>query len=114
MGKVPLADILPYRDLKHFGAAARELVDQRRVRVRAEAIEIAVVEEPLKPAVDAVAAFVGEELEELRRRDQSEVVNGAKEFAVSRLERERRLVGAFGPGESRKTTTERSLSLSGG
>lgn len=71
------------------------------------------VKEPLKPAVDAVAAFVGEELEELRRRDELEVVNSAKEVAVSRLECERRPVRAFGPSESRKTTTEGSLSLSG-
>src|SRR5689334_6100904 len=71
------------------------------------------MEELLKPSVNSVPAFVGEELKELRSRDQSVLVDRPEKLNVSFLERQRRTVGALGTSEARKTTTERSQSMSG-
>jgi hypothetical protein len=110
---VAFADIPGARRFQNLGTSSAKAVDQRSVRIRSESIEIAVMEQFLKSSIESVSTVV-EEAQELRSRNQAVVGDGPKEFEVSVLKRKRRAVGLLCPNESRKTTTERSLSKSGG
>ena len=102
------------RDLQDLGSPPPQGVDQRSVRVATDTVKVPVVEELLKAPVDAVTAFVGEELEVLRRRDEAVIMGGAEEVEVAVLDGKRGTMGALGADESRKLTTERRSRLSGG
>ena len=65
VGEVAVTDFLSVDNVKGFGAAAAKLVDERRVRVLSEAIEVAMVEESLESSVDPVSAFVEKETKEI-------------------------------------------------
>jgi len=112
---VSLAGSLAERKFKSVSAATAQRIEKRRIRIRPEPIEIRVMEELLKPAVDTVSALVGEELQVLDGRNQSEVVRSTKQFAITILKRERRAMRSLGTSKTRQTTNEgRSLSESGG
>ena len=108
MREVAFAGFLSVDDLESLGSTAGELVDERCIRVLAQTIEVAVVEELLEPSVDAVPTLVGEEPEELGCGDKAVGVGGSDEVEVSILECERRTVGTLGAVEARKT---RGMSL---
>jgi len=105
MKEVTITDVFRTRNLQDFSAPAAQRVDQRRIRVVPDSIEIPSMKELLKPSIDSVPALVGEQPEEPRSRDQTVFVGCTEEIEVAVLECDRRAVGRFGTSESRETTT---------
>jgi hypothetical protein len=97
---VGVRNILSSRDTQDLGASLTKPIEQRGIRVRSDSIEVAVVKQLLKSAVDSVFAFLFEETKNLRSRDESVLEDRSKEFLISILKGDRRTMRALRPRES--------------